>query len=347
MTARLLLDNQLQALDEVSWSVVSGDEFDGAPPGVLVEVVPLRREFALSDCMAFFRLWNLFRRQRFDFVQTHTPKASFLALPAARLSGTPAIYTIHGALYFRDNGRKANVLGWLFERWCCAWAHRVLLQSREDQDALPRMGICARAKIRFIGNGIMLDHFLQPVSALRRSSRPIVLMISRLVREKGCADFITLARNLRNQADFVHVGPVELDQRDALSKADIAEASAYVSFVGPVEDVRPYLASSDIVVLPSFREGVPRVPIEAAAAGRPVVAYDVRGVREVVDTSTGVLVARGDVDALTEAVRELLLDGDRRTRLGQAARARVAGCFAEDDVVDRLRDVYAELGARR
>jgi hypothetical protein len=120
LTARLLLDHQLRALDEISWSVVSGDAYGDAPEGVAVEVVPIRREFAVSDVVAFVRLWRFLRRGRFDFVQTHTPKASFLGLPAARLCGTTAIYTIHGSLYFRDNSRRSNVLGWLFERWCCA-----------------------------------------------------------------------------------------------------------------------------------------------------------------------------------------------------------------------------------
>ena len=80
-------------------------------PDVEVEVVPIRREFALSDVVRLRRAWRYFRRRRFDFVQTHTPKASFLGLPAARLSGTTAIYTIHGALYFRDNSRRGQRAG--------------------------------------------------------------------------------------------------------------------------------------------------------------------------------------------------------------------------------------------
>ncbi len=346
MTARLLLRNQLKALDDISWSVVTGDEFEDPPDGVDVELVPIRREFALSDWLAFMRLWRLFRRRRFDFVQTHTPKASFLGLPAARLSGSQAIYTIHGALYFRDNSRVANILGWGFERWCCAWAHRVLVQCREDEEVLPQARICRSTKLRYIGNGVVLDRFLEPVPPVRRSNKPIVLMISRLVKEKGCTDFVELARALHGKADFVHVGPIETDQRDALSEADLSAASAFVSFVGPVSDVRPYLAACDVVVLPSYREGLPRVPMEAAAAGRAVVAYDVRGVREVVNESTGTLVARGDVKAMVSSVQELLVDPDRCAALGRAARERVVEFFSESRVIDRLREIYAELDHR-
>ncbi len=345
MTARLLLDHQLRALDEISWSVVSGDAYGDAPPDVTVEVVPIRREFALSDVAAFARLWRFLRRRRFAFVQTHTPKASFLGLPAARLCGTTAIYTIHGSLYFRDNSRQSNVLGWLFERWCCSWADLVLVQSREDEVVLPRAHISPARKIRYVGNGVVLDRFLEAVPPAPRTSRPFVLMVSRLVREKGCADFLALARSLAAQADFVHVGPVEHDQRDALDEAEISAASGCVSFVGSVDDIRPYLAAADVVVLPSYREGIPRVAMEASMAGKPVVAYDIRGVREVVDPAWGLLVPRGDVRGLTTVVEELLRDPERRATLGKACRERVTELFSEDDVITRLREIYARLPA--
>jgi glycosyltransferase involved in cell wall biosynthesis len=346
LTARLLLRRQLQGLDDVDWTVVSGDAYPDPPPGVAVEVIPIRREFAPSDVTSFARLWSYLRRQRFDLVQTHTPKASFLGLPAARLNGSHAVYTIHGSLYFRDNTPGANVLGWLFERWCCGWAQRVALQSREDETTLPRARICPTRKLVYIGNGIALDRFLEPVQPALSSARPIVVMVSRLVREKGCGDYLEVAGTLKGQADFVHVGPFEHDQRDALSPAEVgaAERDGIVRFIGPVDDVRPYLAAADVVVLPSYREGIPRAAMEAAATGRPVAAYDVRGVREVIDPDTGLLAPRGDTAALAAVVAGLLDDPERRRRLGARCRARVVEHFSEDDVVIRLRALYATLG---
>ena len=345
LTARVLLANQMRALDDVDWTVVSGDAFDDPPDGVAVEVIPIRREFALSDFTSFLALWKYFRRHRFDFAQTHTPKASFLGLPAARLARTPAIYTIHGALFFRDNGRLANVLGWCFERWCCSWADRVLVQSHEDEHVLPRVRICPKRKLGYVGNGIVLSRFESPVVPAITSERPIVMMVSRLVLEKGCQDFLDLAAALSGQADFVHVGPFEHDQSDALSDEAVARAteSGTVSFVGGVDDVRPYLASADIVVLPSYREGIPRVVMEAAVMGRTVVAYDIRGVREVLDPTLGLAVPRGDVAALTALVRSLLPDPDRRAELGAACKQWVVSRFSEDLVVDRLEEIYSAI----
>jgi glycosyltransferase involved in cell wall biosynthesis len=342
LTARLLLANQLRRLRDVEWTVVAGDAYDDPPDGVTVQVVPMRREFSLSDLRSFVGLWRYLRRERFSFVQTHTPKASFLGLPAARLAGSPTIYTIHGALYFRGNGARANVLGWCFERWCCTWANRVLVQSREDEAVLPRVGICRRGKLGYVGNGIVMDRFLAPVEPTLHSERLIVMMVSRLVREKGCADFLALAEALSGQADFVHVGPTEHDQSDALSDQEVTAAAkaGTVEFIGAVSDVRPYLASATIVVLPSYREGIPRAAMEASAMGRPVAAYDIRGVREVVDPRLGLLVPRGDLPALTSLVEGLLKDPERCADLGDRSRWWVVDRFSEDDVIDRLETVY-------
>jgi glycosyltransferase involved in cell wall biosynthesis len=364
MTARLLLGRQLAALDDVDWTVVTGDPYVDAPTGLTVELIPIRREFALSDPKSFARLLGLFRSEHFDFVQTHTPKPSFLGLPAARLSRTPAIYTIHGSLYFRGNGSLANVLGWCFERWCCTWATRVALQSREDESVLPKVGICPARKISYIGNGIDAEYFSSPVEPARlpepddaevdgpRAAKtggelPVVLMVSRLVREKGCQDFLQLAGELAGRARFVHVGPTESDQSDALTDGEISAARGTVTFVGDVADVRPYMAVADIVVLPSYREGIPRAVMEAAAAGRPIVAYDIRGVREVIEPDTGLLVPRGDVARLRDLVAELIDDPERRHSLGARCQRWVLDGFREDAVVDRLRTLYAALPPRK
>ena len=116
-----------------------------------------------------------------------------------------------------------------------------------------------------------------------------------------------------------------------------------VRFLGGVDDVRPYLVSATVVVLPSYREGIPRVAMEAAATGRAVAAYDIRGVREVIDPALGLLAPRGDVAALTELLAGLLDDPDRCAELGKQCRDQVIERFSEAAVIGRLRALYAEL----
>lgn len=345
MSARLLLAGQLRALKEIRWSLVSGDGYEDAPSNLGVYHVPMRREPALSDVRSVVELYRFFRRHRFSFVQTHTPKASLLALPAARCAGLPTLYTVHGSLYFRDNSVAHNLLGWLFERWCCAWAGAVLVQSQEDAETLPRARICRHSKVVHIGNGIDLERFRRRPFPSADGSPPVVMMVSRLVAEKGCRDFFSVARALHGQARFVHVGPVENDQRDAIESAEADELArrGIVEFRGPSDDVAADLADADVTVLPSYREGIPRVAMEAAAMGRPVAGYDIRGMREVIPAHLGLLVPRGDVARLTELVRDLIAEPRRRSELGGACHEWVTSNFSEGDVVRRLRAVYAQF----
>jgi glycosyltransferase involved in cell wall biosynthesis len=347
-SARILLRGQLESLSEIEWSVVSGDPFTGPPTPLRTYHVPMRREPAASDFRSFWLLYRFFRRHRFAFVQTHTPKASMLGLPAARLAGLPTLYTMHGSLYFKDNSPLGNLAGWVFERWCSTWAGRVLLQSAEDAEVVPRARICRAGKVVHVGNGIDVEHFAGHRQPLPDGDPPVVLMISRLVSEKGCLDFFRVARALRSKARFVHVGPVETDQRDAVTDEEIAELSAagIVEFVGPVADVRPELARATLVLLPSYREGIPRAAMEAAASGRAVVGYNVRGVREVIPPELGLLVGRGDVEALTLLVKGLLDDHDRIAKAADACAEWVTAEFSEAVVCDRLRRVYAEVLGR-
>lgn len=346
-SARLLLAGQLRALSELRWALVSGEAYPDAPEHLSVHVVPMRREPALSDLRSLLNLFRFFRSHRFTFVQTHTPKASMLGLPAARLAGLPTIYTVHGSMYFKENTRAQNILGWIFERWCCTWARRVLVQSREDAETLPRARICRAAKVVYIGNGIDLERFSSVPPPSGTASAPVVTMVSRLVAEKGCREFFEVARALHGTARFVHVGPIEPDQSDAIPAEEMAALveAGIVEFAGMTDDIPRFLAQADLVLLPSFREGIPRAAMEAAATGRAVAGYDVRGVREVIPPRLGLLVPRGDTAALIEVVRTLLADEERLVSAGRECQAWVLANFSEADVVDRLRKVYDEFGA--
>lgn len=345
MSARLLLGGQLRALKEIRWSLVSGDTYPDAPPDLTVHHIPMRREPALSDVRSMLQLYRFFRRRHFTFVQTHTPKASMLGLPAARFAGLRTLYTMHGCLFFKDNSVRENVVAWVFERWCCAWAEKVLVQSREDAGMVPRARICRASKVVHIGNGIDLDRFRGVPLPSPDGQKPVVMMVSRLVSEKGCRDFFTVARALHAQARFVHVGPAEKDQRDAIPVEEVEELArdGVVEFRGPADDVATHLADADITLLPSYREGIPRVAMEAAAMGRAVAGYDVRGMREVIPPHLGLLVGRGDVSQLLDLVRRLVCDRPYREDLGQACQEWVRSNFSEEAVLDRLRAVYADL----
>ena len=269
MTARLLLANQLRSLPRSPGSSCSGDALDDPPDDVSVEVVPIRREFAPSDIGAFVRLWRC-------------PPASPVRLrPDPHAEGVIPRVARGPAQWNHSRVHRAR-LAVLPRQHTCGQPPRVDLRTMvlhvgESRPRPEPRGRARPTRSAHLPGGQGPLHRQRdrggPLPRVRgsrgRVDEPVVVMVGRLVREKGCDDFLELARRLRGAADFVHVGPVEADQRDALDEAQLAAAAAYVTFVGAVDDIRPYLAAADVVVQPSYREGIPRVVMEAAAVGHP------------------------------------------------------------------------------
>jgi ribosomal protein S18 acetylase RimI-like enzyme len=172
------------------------------------------------------------------------------------------------------------------------------------------------------------------------------------VAEKGYRELFAAARRVRTsvpEARFLVVGSPDADKPDAITEAEIERARADVTFAGWREDVRDLYALMDVFVLPSWREGVPRSAIEAAAMGRPMVVSDIRGCREVVrDGAEGLLVPPRSPAPLAGAIRALLGDPQARERMGEAARARAEERFDErrvlEIVVEATRSVLARAG---
>ena len=180
----------------------------------------------------------------------------------------------------------------------------------------------------------------------------VVGTVGRLVAEKGYREFFAAARRVREQeagVSFVAVGSVDTGKSDAIGEEEIARAASDVTVTGWREDVRDVLAVLDIFVLPSFREGMPRSAIEAAAMGVPLILTDIRGCREVVRQGVdGLLVPAGDATALSDAILRLVREPDLRARMGTSAQARARERFDERRiagvVVDRTRWLLGRHG---
>ena len=209
-----------------------------------------------------------------------------------------------------------------------------------------------------MANGIDVAHFApQAIYARREKLREVGLQASdfvvgsvgRLVKEKGFMELFAAAEGLTArypQLKFLVIGPRETDQNDALNNdyMDDLQRRGVVRFVNWCEDMRPWYAAMDIFVLPSYREGVPRACMEAAAMMRPVVASDIRGCREVVlDGDTGLLVPPRDVPRLVEAIEMLHKEPDRAARMGERGRHHIVKNFNNEDVCSRLCEFYAQL----
>lgn len=224
----------------------------------------------------------------------------------------------------------------------------VFFQNPEDRDLFVGRRIVRPDQARLLpGSGVELDRFTPTPPA----SGPVTfLLIARLVRDKGVIEFVEAARKLRHElpgARFQLLGGEDEGHRSAISLSDVKDwaKEGLIEYLGPTDDVRPFIASATAVVLPSYREGLPRSLLEAAAMGRPLIGSNAPGCRQVVDDGVnGYLCEVRDHDSLAAGMRRVArLSAPERAAMGDAARRKVEERFGEELVVQAYVDVLAEL----
>lgn len=327
--------------------------------GAGIEHVPIAgsRRFLspMADLRTTARIAAECQRRRFDIVHTHNVKTGWLARLAASLAGSaPIVHTVHGMAFGDDAPLLARLVQARAERIGSRFCSRVLVQSNDDAESLLHAGVPAR-KLVYVGNGVSLVRF----SAARFRSAEVrrelgvtpdeVLFVSagRLVRDKGFVELAEAAARARRANPRVRVaiaGPLDPRSRQALSAAELERIAQHVELLGDCEDMPALLAAADVVVLASHHEGLPRILMEGAAMGRPLIATDARGCREVVnDPRIGTLVPLGAPNALARAMIELAGAPDRREQMGTYNREMAIRRFDVTQVVRRLRRVYREV----
>jgi glycosyltransferase involved in cell wall biosynthesis len=305
-----------------------------------------------ADLRAAAELWRILRRERFDVLHTHNPKPGIYGRIVGRLARVPRVVNTNHGLYISEGRRLRACAVLAVEGLAAHFSHVELVQNVEDMDRLTRWHFNSRKRTRLLGNGVDLVRFRPPADAVERSrarealgvppEQVAVLMVGRLVAEKGYPELFAAARRLGPGYAVVCVGPDDPSKADALSRDEVAAAEeAGVRFLGLRDDFEVLYRGADLFVLPSHREGFPRAAMEAAASGLPVIATDVRGCRQVVqDGVTGTLVPLRSPDALADALRALGDDPARRTAMGEAGRERAEREFDERAVVARVLDAY-------
>lgn len=311
----------------------------------------------LVELQTLLMLWRLYRRER-PLLAHHIALKAVLYGSLARLltGGGPTVNAVAG-LGFLFGGR--GVAGRAARRVLVAMLRimlrrngaAVLLQHAHDRDLLVEAGVTtAERSVIVPGAGVDLDRF-RPV-ARTGSGVPRVVLAARLLWEKGVAEFVAAARALRERgvaAEFVIAGEPDVANPGAVPRERLDEwhREGIVHWLGRVDDMPALLAEAAVVCLPTYyREGVPKVLLEAAASGTPVVTTDIPGCRDVVEhEGTGLLIAPRDAGALAAAVSRLLADGALRHRLGAAARRRAEAEFSDAAMVARTMALYHALAS--
>ena len=305
-------------------------------------------------------LWlrRLLRQERVDLVHGFTIKCAVYGSLAARLAGVPArVNAVAGMGYvFTSNALKARMLRPLVRvvmRVAMGGRGvRLILQNPDDVKLFERAHIVDSSTVRLIpGSGVNCERFTPDPEGARSAgaARFRVLLPSRLLWDKGVGEFIDAARRLRSEGravDFLLAGDPDPGNPASVPEATVrasAEEGA-VQWLGHVDDMPALFHSVDAVILPSYREGLPKGLIEAAACGLALVTTDVPGCREVVTHEVnGLLVPLRDPVALARAIARLQDDPVLATRLGAAARAKALLEFDERIILARTIAVYREL----
>jgi glycosyltransferase involved in cell wall biosynthesis len=308
----------------------------------------------LQEVRTLRALQRLYRDERPDLVHHVTIKPVIYGTPAARWSGVPSVVNAvpgMGFVFIR-RGYLAS-LRRLFVKlmYRLALSHpnmKVIFQNTDDMHDFLESGIVDRNHSTLIrGSGIDLDEF----NYVPEPPEPMTfLLVGRMLRHKGVLEFVAAARKVRVQYPdwrFQLAGNVDPGNPASLTRAELESwvAADDVEWLGHCDDVAGVMARAHVIVLPSYREGLPKTLLEASASGRAMIASDIAGCREVVRAEvTGLLVPiREDVE-LTAAMIRLGTNPDLRRRLGRAARDKAEAVFSVSDVVRHTFLLYAQLG---
>lgn len=353
----IALGLQRAGLDvEVAASVEHGRDTEIEAHGLRFTRLDLNRASMnpLRELASIWGLYRLYRSKRPDVVHHVAVKPVLYGSLAARLAGVPSIVNaIPGFGYlFSGSGLKQRLA--IAAYWLCCRARRVhlIFQNPDDRDLFIEAGVTTRGQTTLIkGSGVDVDVF----KALPEpSGTPVVLMASRLLWDKGVGDLVEASRLLKARGESCRV--VLAGEPDPANPRSVPEAQlrawqdeGLIEWWGQRRDMADVLAQASMVVLPSYyREGVPKVLLEACAAGRPIITTDIPGCREVVrHDENGLLIPPRQPEALVGAIAKLLADPARRARLGAAGRRRAVEEFSEAAVVGATLHLYRELlGAR-
>jgi glycosyltransferase involved in cell wall biosynthesis len=323
--------------------------------GIRFIPIPLvrRSKSPYKELRLLYALVQLYRSEKPLVVHHVTTKPVLYGSIAASIAGVPfVVNALPGFGYVGiSQHRKARflkaLLHVLYKRILSGSRRRVILQNPDDIAALVDLGIVKRKHTALVrGSGVDTEHFNYTPEP---RGVPMVLFASRVLWSKGVGEFVDAVRTLREngiQLRACIAGAPDMENPDAVPIERLISWSAEgtIEWLGNQDEMPRLIAECNIFVLPSYREGLPKVLLEAAACGRAIVSTDTPGCREVVrDGYNGLLVPIRDAAALSAAIGLLLKDPEKRAVFGARGRALVADCFTVETVVRQTLNVYQSL----
>ena len=361
-----LLGETPSVFQERGWdvTVVSGDAVGIGEPAEktgwrLVRIKMSRRPAFLADLFALVRWIQLLRASSPDVVSAGTPKAAFLALFSSWLVRVPVrIYMLRGLRLETSKGLSQVILRWA-ERLTSFFSTKVIAVSHSLRKAYVGRGLAPDSKVSVVGFGSshgvslapsdlrieMPTEVIRSLERARNEKRPVVCFAGRFSRDKGSEVFPKMRASLADRGldhEFLVLGPIE-DSGWHLKVDDTAPIRPPI-VAGTVENISPFLKYVDVLALPSLREGLPNVVLEAALASIPAVTTSATGaVDSVIHGITGIIVPPGDAAAFSAAIKTLLCNDLLRERMGASAYHYVSSHFISEKVNLAYYDYLSEL----
>ena len=290
------------------------------------------------------------KKEKPDLVLCFTPKPALFGSFARIFFPYKTVCFITGLGYAFLKRSLFTLIVRLAFRVSLPHADRVIFQNQDDLDLFVSAKLVPAPKTGLIrSSGVDTDYFLPRQQPERSPGSVVFLYVGRLLWDKGVGEFVEAAEKvlkIRPEAAFHIIGWYDPGNPSAVPEEFIRrkEKDGIVKYLGMLEDIRPLIAESDVVVLPSYREGTPRSLLEAASMARPVITTDVPGCREVVrDGATGLLVRSKDSDALVRAMVWMLDHRDERARMGRAGREFMIARFDVKQVVAKYLDIVKSI----
>lgn len=350
----------VEALQGEGWRVVAltpNDAWSARLSQIGVEHVPIAIDSLglspLRDLALLWRYRRALRRLKPEIFLGYTAKPNIWGSLAAHSLGIRVINNISGlGTAFLEPGALRGIVSSLY-RLALRRSAVVFFQNPEDRTHFLSSNLVSPLQAQLLpGSGIDLERFAPPD---KRPPGPFAfLLIGRLLWQKGLREYVEAARMVRRRwptVQFRLLGFLDAPNRSAVPREDVEawQAEGLIDYLGSTDDVRPHLADADCLVLPSWREGLPRSLLEGAAMARPLIATDVAGCRHLVDHGVnGLLCAPRDAHALAEAMERMLeMDESERAAMGSAGRARVERDFAESIVTESYVGAIREALNRR
>ncbi len=319
-----------------------------------VRFVPLRRlsrkSLSLtSNWQTLLELCRLLRRESPDLVMLYTIKPNIFGSMAARLTHTPAIATVEGLGYTATAPALLQRLIFFLYHLAFRFVRKVAFLNHDDCDAFLYHQVIPPEKTVVIkGIGVDTDHFLP--SPRHAYSEPVFLFIGRLLADKGIRYFVQAAQLTKAvvpQARFQILGKTDATNPTSISHDELDSwiRDASIEHLGHSDDVRPFIAKAHVVVLPSYREGMPRALLEGMAMGKPIITTDSVGCRETVDEGhNGYIVPAEDAAALSAAMlRFIELSTVEKNAMGRYSRQKALVEFSNDVVLPQYLQLVASV----